>query len=246
MLSSRRTIFPRTRNPPPRRRALPHPVLQMTQIWSSLPIHGTDLPRPVRDPSKSLRTNARHISGPSLTRSASRQPIRKCRLPMRSRVRTTLMLLKLYLKLSFCSTIVRPFHFHRDTLTSHEKKRHYLASMEQFVLNLHEHCRLVDAEPLPLKRFTGYTGLDTRSIRVSFFVRYLHSGSVLTTIWYADAARAQPERVPRFAHSSARRRAKGTRHAQVFCTSSLMIWRVVPRIRAFSFRRRGERRRNCR
>ncbi|KAF7799038.1 hypothetical protein EIP86_010268 [Pleurotus ostreatoroseus] len=68
-----------------------------------------------------------------------------------------------------------------DTITSHEKKRHYLASMERFVLDLHEHCRRVGVEPPPFdERFTDYAGLDTRSIRVSILSHPTIISDILT------------------------------------------------------------------
>ncbi|KAJ3480867.1 hypothetical protein NLI96_g8053 [Meripilus lineatus] len=52
-----------------------------------------------------------------------------------------------------------------DSITSHDKKRHYLECLEQYVLWLHEQLRLVGQEPVSLERFPSYRGLDSRSIR---------------------------------------------------------------------------------
>lgn len=53
----------------------------------------------------------------------------------------------------------------RDTISSHEKKRHYLECLEQYVLYLHEQLRLVQTAPLALERVSTYRGLSSRSIR---------------------------------------------------------------------------------
>ena len=53
----------------------------------------------------------------------------------------------------------------RDTISSHEKKRHYLECLEQYVLYLHEQLRLVHTAPLALERVSTYRGLSSRSIR---------------------------------------------------------------------------------
>src|ERR1700722_738194 len=55
----------------------------------------------------------------------------------------------------------------RDTISSHDKKRHYLECLEAYVVFLHEQLTLVGAEPLPLERVSSYRGLSSRSIRVS-------------------------------------------------------------------------------
>ncbi|KIK94916.1 hypothetical protein PAXRUDRAFT_827529 [Paxillus rubicundulus Ve08.2h10] len=52
-----------------------------------------------------------------------------------------------------------------DTISSHEKKRHYLECLEQYVLYLHEQLRLVQTLPLALERVSTYRGLSSRSIR---------------------------------------------------------------------------------
>ncbi|KAG1755215.1 uncharacterized protein EDB91DRAFT_280448 [Suillus paluster] len=52
-----------------------------------------------------------------------------------------------------------------DTISSHEKKRHYLECLEHYVLYLHEQLRLVDTAPLSLERVSTYRGLSSRSIR---------------------------------------------------------------------------------
>ncbi|KAF8140197.1 hypothetical protein EV363DRAFT_1426621 [Boletus edulis] len=52
-----------------------------------------------------------------------------------------------------------------DTISSHEKKRHYLECLEQYVLYLHDQLRLVQTEPLALERVSTYRGLSSRSIR---------------------------------------------------------------------------------
>ncbi|KAI6133118.1 hypothetical protein EDD16DRAFT_1699255 [Pisolithus croceorrhizus] len=52
-----------------------------------------------------------------------------------------------------------------DTISSHEKKRHYLECLEHYVLYLHEQFRLVQTPPLALERVSTYRGLSSRSIR---------------------------------------------------------------------------------
>ncbi|KAI0080233.1 hypothetical protein K474DRAFT_1704792 [Panus rudis PR-1116 ss-1] len=52
-----------------------------------------------------------------------------------------------------------------DSITSHDKKRHYLESLEHYVLWLHEQSRLVGVEPPPLERILSSKGLDIRSVR---------------------------------------------------------------------------------
>ncbi|KAG1826002.1 uncharacterized protein BJ212DRAFT_318017 [Suillus subaureus] len=52
-----------------------------------------------------------------------------------------------------------------DTISSHEKKRHYLECLEHYVLYLHEQLRLVNTAPLDLERVSTYRGLSSRSIR---------------------------------------------------------------------------------
>jgi hypothetical protein len=55
---------------------------------------------------------------------------------------------------------------HRDTISSHDKKRYYLECLEQYITYLHEQLRLVGHEPVPLERVSTYRGLTSRSIRV--------------------------------------------------------------------------------
>ncbi|TRM66156.1 hypothetical protein BD626DRAFT_566782 [Schizophyllum amplum] len=52
-----------------------------------------------------------------------------------------------------------------ESLSSHEKKRYYLESLEQYVMYLHEQLKLVASEPVPLERVSTYRGLSSRSIR---------------------------------------------------------------------------------
>ncbi|TFK57222.1 hypothetical protein OE88DRAFT_1730617 [Heliocybe sulcata] len=52
-----------------------------------------------------------------------------------------------------------------DTISSHDKKRHYLECLEQYVLYLHEQFRLLGQEPVKLERVSTYRGLSSRSIR---------------------------------------------------------------------------------
>ena len=67
----------------------------------------------------------------------------------------------------------------RDTITSHDKKRHYLECIEQYVLWLHEQIRLVGTDAVQFERVPEYRGLTSRSIRVSapsfFLLRSLTS-----------------------------------------------------------------------
>ncbi|OAX42387.1 hypothetical protein K503DRAFT_710765 [Rhizopogon vinicolor AM-OR11-026] len=52
-----------------------------------------------------------------------------------------------------------------DTISSHEKKRHYLECLEHYVLYLHDQLHLVNTAPLPFERVSTYRGLSSRSIR---------------------------------------------------------------------------------
>ncbi|KAF9481360.1 hypothetical protein BDN70DRAFT_876315 [Pholiota conissans] len=52
-----------------------------------------------------------------------------------------------------------------DTISSHEKKRHYLESLEQYISYLHEQFSLINREHPPLERVVDYKGLSSRSIR---------------------------------------------------------------------------------
>ncbi|KAF9014422.1 hypothetical protein BDZ89DRAFT_1046509 [Hymenopellis radicata] len=52
-----------------------------------------------------------------------------------------------------------------DTLSSHEKKRHYLECLERYVVYLHDQLKLVGAQPVALERVSNYQGLSSRSIR---------------------------------------------------------------------------------
>ncbi|KAG2023415.1 hypothetical protein CC2G_001071 [Coprinopsis cinerea AmutBmut pab1-1] len=54
-----------------------------------------------------------------------------------------------------------------ETISSHEKKRHYLECLEQYVMYLHQQLELLNVSPVPLKRVQSYGGLKSRSIRVS-------------------------------------------------------------------------------
>lgn len=58
----------------------------------------------------------------------------------------------------------------RDTISSHEKKRHYLECVEQYVMYLHQQLQLVGSEPVKLERVSNYRGLSSRSIRVGSFI----------------------------------------------------------------------------
>ncbi|KAF5313955.1 hypothetical protein D9611_006864 [Ephemerocybe angulata] len=52
-----------------------------------------------------------------------------------------------------------------ETISSHEKKRHYLECLEQYVLYLHNQFSLLGVQPPPLTRVDSYKGLNSRSIR---------------------------------------------------------------------------------
>ena len=53
-----------------------------------------------------------------------------------------------------------------ESISSHEKKRHYLECLEHYVMYLHQQLKLVGAEPVPLERVQQYRGLSNRSMRV--------------------------------------------------------------------------------
>ncbi|KAK0208307.1 hypothetical protein DFS33DRAFT_1271594 [Desarmillaria ectypa] len=52
-----------------------------------------------------------------------------------------------------------------DTISSHEKKRHYLECLERYVIYLHEQLNLTGTQPVALERVSNYRGLSSRSIR---------------------------------------------------------------------------------
>ncbi|GLB36210.1 hypothetical protein LshimejAT787_0304980 [Lyophyllum shimeji] len=53
-----------------------------------------------------------------------------------------------------------------DSISSHDKKRHYLACLEYYVLYLHQQLNLVGAKPVVLQRVqTPGRGMSSRSIR---------------------------------------------------------------------------------
>lgn len=52
-----------------------------------------------------------------------------------------------------------------DHISSHEKKRHYLETLEQYVQYLRHQFQLLGATPVPLRRVDSYRGLNSRSIR---------------------------------------------------------------------------------
>lgn len=54
-----------------------------------------------------------------------------------------------------------------ESITSHEKKRHYLECLEHYVGFLHDHFRHNGIKPASLERISNYRCLSSRSIRVS-------------------------------------------------------------------------------
>lgn len=52
-----------------------------------------------------------------------------------------------------------------DSISSHEKKRHYLECLERYVIYLHEQLSLIGTQPVALERVSNYRGLSSRSIR---------------------------------------------------------------------------------
>ncbi|KAF5355995.1 hypothetical protein D9756_003824 [Leucocoprinus leucothites] len=52
-----------------------------------------------------------------------------------------------------------------ESITSHEKKRHYLECLEHYVGFLHDHFRRNGIEPASLERISSYRCLSSRSIR---------------------------------------------------------------------------------
>jgi hypothetical protein len=73
-----------------------------------------------------------------------------------------------------------------DTISSHEKKRHYLECLEHYIMYLHEQLRLVGTEPVMLERVSTYRGLSSRSIRV----RYTLLSDVLVAHYLPDTPSA--------------------------------------------------------
>lgn len=54
-----------------------------------------------------------------------------------------------------------------DSISSHEKKRHYLECLEYYVTYLHQQLALVGAQPLNLERSYRSNAMTSRSIRAS-------------------------------------------------------------------------------
>ncbi|KDQ63681.1 hypothetical protein JAAARDRAFT_387456 [Jaapia argillacea MUCL 33604] len=52
-----------------------------------------------------------------------------------------------------------------DSISSHDKKRYYLESLEQYVLYLQDQFRLLEHTPVALERVSTYRGLSSRSVR---------------------------------------------------------------------------------
>ncbi|CAA7266512.1 unnamed protein product [Cyclocybe aegerita] len=52
-----------------------------------------------------------------------------------------------------------------DTISSHEKKRHYLECLEHYILYLHQQFELLGVTPPALERVPSYRGLSSQSIR---------------------------------------------------------------------------------
>ncbi|KAI0815134.1 hypothetical protein BC629DRAFT_1588811 [Irpex lacteus] len=76
-----------------------------------------------------------------------------------------------------------------DTITSHEKKRHSLEALEQYVVWLHEQISVVGHTPLPVERVDKYErGLNSRSIR-TMLVHYQD----ITKRAYRDLKQKDPE-----------------------------------------------------
>lgn len=71
----------------------------------------------------------------------------------------------------------------QESITSHEKKRHYLECLEHYVETLHEHFHFLGLEPAPLERITHSGGLDSRSIRVSTVPRLSASLLILVSLY---------------------------------------------------------------
>ena len=54
-----------------------------------------------------------------------------------------------------------------DGISSHEKKRHYLECLEQYVMFLHQQLLQVGLQPIPLERsISNSRGMTSKSIRV--------------------------------------------------------------------------------
>jgi len=65
----------------------------------------------------------------------------------------------------FAAILIHTVFALSDSISSHEKKCHYLECLEHYVLYLHEQLRLVQIPPLALERVSTYRGLSSRSIR---------------------------------------------------------------------------------
>ncbi|EKM61183.1 uncharacterized protein PHACADRAFT_190331 [Phanerochaete carnosa HHB-10118-sp] len=55
-----------------------------------------------------------------------------------------------------------------DTVTSHDKKRHYLECLEQYILWLHDQIGLAGHAPSRLERIDSYRGLNSPTIRAGY------------------------------------------------------------------------------
>ncbi|KAI0704943.1 hypothetical protein BC835DRAFT_1468577 [Cytidiella melzeri] len=54
-----------------------------------------------------------------------------------------------------------------DTITSHDKKRQYLETLEQYIIWLHDQIKLVGQTPMPMQRVDTCRELSSDSVRVS-------------------------------------------------------------------------------
>jgi len=67
----------------------------------------------------------------------------------------------------------------RDTISSHEKKRHYLECLEQYILYLHNEFGSLGLATGPIENVKTYPGLTSNSMRVSRFLKFKFSESLI-------------------------------------------------------------------
>lgn len=94
-----------------------------------------------------------------------------------------------------------------DSITSHDKKRHHLESLERYILWLHDQLRIVNQEPASMERVKSSKGLSSRSIRVRI---YSHNGQrfPLTLLSRIDSSSAYAGADSHVARNRRRRRTK--------------------------------------
>ncbi|KAJ3503158.1 hypothetical protein NLJ89_g8558 [Agrocybe chaxingu] len=82
-----------------------------------------------------------------------------------------------------------------DTISSHEKKRHYLECLEHYILYLHQQFELLGVTPPALELVSSYRGLSSQSIR-TLLVHMEHNTRRLNARTLEEEQRLQPSLLP--------------------------------------------------